>query len=190
MCEEPSSLLRQVHNLVESREKELDEVDVEVRQPVQSCALNLQCRLSFREWRLKAEVLLCRAVDVTDFLKAHANLARDRQALELEKEQMQHVSVAENDIVTLNVGGTILCTNRSTLTQVSAQVCAPCCSMCALVCTCCKGLFSCIAALWITSDPCRTISLEHRFQGRAYHACCLCNDNTLTSGLCAIFSVG
>ncbi len=129
MCEEPSSLLGQVHDLVESRDKELDEVDGE-EQPVQSCAVNLSCRVSFREWGSKAKLLLCRAVDVTDFLKAHANLARDRQALELEKEQMQHVSVADNDVLTLNVGGTILCTHRSTLTQVSAQVCAPCCSMC------------------------------------------------------------
>ena len=104
--------------------------------------INLSCRLSFRELRLKAELLLRRAVDVTDFLKAHANqLARDRQALELQKEQMQHVSIADGDVLTLNVGGTILRTTRSTLTQVSAWVCAPCCSMCALVCTRCKGLF-------------------------------------------------
>ena len=116
-----------MHNLVESREKELDEVDVEARQPVQSCTAILLCRLSFREWGINCNFLLRRAVDVFDLLKAHANLARDRQALEFEKEQVQHTTVAVNDILTLNVGGTILCTNRSTLTQVSAQVCEPCC---------------------------------------------------------------
>lgn len=46
MSAEPSSLLGQVHDLVKSREKELDEVDVEARQPVQSCAINLSCRQS------------------------------------------------------------------------------------------------------------------------------------------------
>ena len=134
----------------------------------------------FREWGLKAALLLCRAVDVIDFLKAHANLARDRQALESEKEQMQHVSVADNDILTLNVGGMILCPSRSTLIQVSPHVCAPC-SMCARVCKRCKGLFSCIAALYFVSGPSRTILLEHRLQGRADDACCLCTDNALTS---------
>ena len=47
MSAEPSSLLGQVHDLVKSRESELDEADVEARHPVQSCAINLSCRLSF-----------------------------------------------------------------------------------------------------------------------------------------------
>ncbi len=91
--------------------------------------------------------MLCRAADFTDFLKVQASLAGDRQALDLEKEQLQHISVADNDILTLGVGGTAFGTNRSTLTQVSAQVFAAYAGhlFFAVVCTRCN--VTCIAAL-------------------------------------------
>lgn len=37
---------------------------------------------------------------------------------------MQHISVADNDILTLNVGGMTLCTNRSTLIQAEGSALA------------------------------------------------------------------
>ena len=70
---------------------------------------------------------------------------------------MQHLSVADNDVLTLNVGGTILCTSRFTLTQVSAPSVCPLLQhvhfaghpFSALVCTRCKVLLSCIAAVQV-----------------------------------------
>jgi hypothetical protein len=126
---------------------------------------------SFREWLSKADFLLCRAVDVTKLLKA-----RDRQALELQKEQVQHISVAANDILTLNVGGTLLCTNRSTLTQVSAQTCELCCGICDWIC---RPPMQRVLVKRTTSIQ---NSLEHRLYPRVYYACCLCIDSTMISG--------
>ena len=51
-------------------------------------------------------------------VQAQADLQQGKEALKQEKALMQTLPVADNDIVNLNVGGTLLSTKRSTLTQV------------------------------------------------------------------------
>lgn len=51
--------------------------------------------------------------------QAQANLKQQIEALESEKKLMQTKAVTDRDIVDLNVGGTVLSTMRSTLTQVT-----------------------------------------------------------------------
>ena len=54
----------------------------------------------------------------TTTLQAEGKLKNQVAAFEQEKILMTTVPVADNDILTLNVGGTLLATKRSTLTQV------------------------------------------------------------------------
>jgi len=51
-------------------------------------------------------------------MEEQAKLKHDTEAFEQEKKSMATVAVAENDVLNLNVGGTLLATKRSTLTQV------------------------------------------------------------------------
>ena len=51
-------------------------------------------------------------------LQAEANIQSKEQALQLEHQQMASVPVADNDIIHLNIGGSLLSTKRLTLTQV------------------------------------------------------------------------
>lgn len=53
-------------------------------------------------------------------VQAKVDLKQQSEALQRERELMQKMAVADIDIVNLNVGGTLLSTKRSTLTQVSA----------------------------------------------------------------------
>ena len=62
---------------------------------------------------LQAQTTQCTAC-----MQAQAALTQDKEAFEREKDLMQTVPAADNDIVNLNVGGTLLSTKRSTLTQV------------------------------------------------------------------------
>lgn len=58
-------------------------------------------------------------------LQAEDILRQKTEALQKEREIMAKVPVADNDLLTLNIGGSIQVTKRSTLTQValaSAQV--------------------------------------------------------------------
>ena len=50
--------------------------------------------------------------------QAQDEVRRQLAALEQEKKLMQTLDVADNDIVDLNVGGTLFSTKRSTLMQV------------------------------------------------------------------------
>lgn len=55
-------------------------------------------------------------------------LKQQKEAFVREKKLMQTVAVADNDIVNLSVGGTLMSTKRSTLTQVrhsQRRVCIP-----------------------------------------------------------------
>ena len=47
-----------------------------------------------------------------------SELKQQLEALQREKELMQSVAVADNDIVNLNIGGTLMSSKRLTLTQV------------------------------------------------------------------------
>ena len=51
-------------------------------------------------------------------LQAEANIKSKEQALQLERQQMASVPVADNDVIHLNVGGSLTSTKRLTLTQV------------------------------------------------------------------------
>ena len=51
-------------------------------------------------------------------MQAETDLLHGQQALEDEKAQMQSIPAADNDLVHLNVGGHLMTTKRSTLTQV------------------------------------------------------------------------
>ena len=51
--------------------------------------------------------------------QAQTKLKRDVEAFEQEKKMMATVPVADNDILYLNVGGELVSTKRSTLTQVT-----------------------------------------------------------------------
>lgn len=55
------------------------------------------------------------------FLQGEAELKRQIEVFEQEKKLMTTVAVADNDVLNLNTGGTLLATKRSTLTQVCAQ---------------------------------------------------------------------
>ena len=59
------------------------------------------------------------AADTGWSLQAEGNLRQNFEALQKEKETMAKVPVADNDILTLNVGGTIVVTKRATLIQVA-----------------------------------------------------------------------
>lgn len=58
-------------------------------------------------------------VNTSWFLQAEGDLRQKTVALQKEKEIMAKVPVADNDLLTLNIGGSIQVTKRSTLTQVA-----------------------------------------------------------------------
>lgn len=56
-------------------------------------------------------------------LQDQAELKQQIGLFEQEKKLMATVPVADNDVLSLNVGGTLLTTKRSTLTQVCTHAC-------------------------------------------------------------------
>ena len=52
-------------------------------------------------------------------MQEEKDLAERVAAFEQEMELMAAVGIADHDVLTLNVGGTVFCTKRSTLTQLS-----------------------------------------------------------------------
>lgn len=60
----------------------------------------------------------CKLISLTGNAQARVDLERQTEAFRHEQQRMQAVIVADDDIVNLNVGGTLLSTRRSTLTQV------------------------------------------------------------------------
>ena len=62
--------------------------------------------------------MLLTSPHVSWFKQAEANLKKEAASLTKEKELMARTSPANHDLIHLNVGGTVLTTRRSTLTQV------------------------------------------------------------------------
>ena len=63
--------------------------------------------------------MVCTVIDLASVLQAESDLRQKAEALQKEKAIMAKLPVADNDILTLNVGGTIFVTKRATLIQVA-----------------------------------------------------------------------